>query len=115
MMQRWWMTKTMSSLVILVKMIHWQTAKNGVKTIGFIGISNLYDKKDDQSDSMGDDLIKVRSDIENQLNYKSQYETQENVFGQEKTIYEAHKVLKMFKMEMGNLNECVVVEQNTYY
>ena len=109
------MPKRMSLMVILVYNDSLVDYKNSVKTIGFIGISNLYDKKDDQSDSMGDDLIKVRSDIENQLNYKSQYETQENVFGQEKTIYEAHKVLKMFKMEMGNLNECVVVEQNTYY
>ena len=72
---------------------------------GSIGISNLYDKKDDQSDSKGDNLIKVISDIENQLNPKSQYETHENVVCQEKIIYEAQKVVKMSLMENENLNK----------
>ena len=90
------MPKRMSLLVILVYNDSLVEYENGVKTIGFIGISNLYDKNDDHSDSKGEYLINVRSEIENQLHYKSQYETHENVVGQEKTVYEAHKLLKMF-------------------
>ena len=72
---------------------------------GLIGISNFEDKMDNQSDSNGEDLINVRSEKENQLNYKSQYETDENVIVQGKTIYKAHKILKMMIMKKGNLNK----------
>ena len=95
----------MSFLVILVYNYSLVKYENGVKRKRFIGISNLDDKNDDQSDSKGEDLMNVRSETENQLNSKSQFEAHENVVAQEKTIYKAHKVLKMFKMEKGNLNE----------
>ena len=50
-------------------------------------------------------MINVRSEIENLLNSKSEYETHENVVCQEKIIYEAQKVVKMSLMENENLNK----------
>ncbi|KAH0710896.1 hypothetical protein KY284_012323 [Solanum tuberosum] len=49
--------------------------ENGVKT----GKSNAEDKKDDQSDSKGEDLKNARSEAEDQLNSKSQPEAHDNV------------------------------------
>ena len=49
-------------------------------------------------------MINVISETENQLNYKSQHETHENVVVQGKTIYKAQKVLKIMIMEEGNFN-----------
>ena len=61
------MPKRMSLMVILVYNDSLVEYENGVKTIGFIEMINLYDKNDDQSDSKGEDLINVRSEIENLL------------------------------------------------
>ena len=73
--------------------------ENGVKTKGLIGITNLEDKMDDQSNSKGVDLMNVKSKTKNQLNCKSQSETLENVVSEEKTVYLAHKLLNFLKMK----------------
>ena len=72
--------------------------RTGVKTKGLIGIRNPEDKTDYQSDSNGEDFMNVRSEIENQLNSKSQTEAHENVVYQEKTFYKAYIVVKMLNM-----------------
>ena len=58
--------------------------------------------------------MNVNSQTENQLNSKSQSETHENLVRQEKTVYLAHKMLKNFENEEGEVERNVLLQNKTH-
>ena len=93
-------------------MTHSSSTKILLRQKGFIGISHFEDKTDNQSDSKGENLINVRSERDNLLNCKIQYETHDNVVVQGKSIYKAHKVLEMMIMDKWNLKKMCCCRTN---